>query len=359
MGLAAPGAAVGTTVERHALAVARACARRSPRLHWPCPRQRCRSCSADRNWAPADRAPLAWAARRGFPRARATARGAAVGRGDDPHRSHQRQHRLPRASVRRSPKCELTQSAMNWLGMTSQAPEVRVERSQFVGLQPAVESARAKIAAQSGAIAPHAASSGDGRRHQQVRNHPDTDFPDCPALARASHNIMGARRRSPAARSDSQRSSLTCVLPLSPRRIRPGAEGFGSCSAAAQARKFFELEINRLDIKESRKCKKTPKNCGFFARCGGGQLRIAVKSVFFPPPKQNGPTEQSDGPFRSGTEAPTKARRRSWSGAKTCATRCSCGARRGRLRAPFPAAPSSARRRPDPYCQRSRPIRRL
>ena len=49
------------------------------------------------------------------------------------------------ASVSRSPKCERTQSAMNWLGMTmSSVPRVGLERAELGRLQPAVERARAQ-----------------------------------------------------------------------------------------------------------------------------------------------------------------------------------------------------------------------
>ena len=55
------------------------------------------------------------------------------------------------ASASRSPKCERTQSAMNWLGMTTSSDAaVRIEIAEPGGLQPAVERSGAKVTAKSG-----------------------------------------------------------------------------------------------------------------------------------------------------------------------------------------------------------------
>ena len=141
------------------------------RLHWPCRRRTSRSGSAGRNWAPADRAPR--------PAGGAAGISSRISSGDGLRPVGRRRRRAPtrtsgstvfHASASRSPKCERTQSAMNWLGMTrSSSPDVGVERAELGGLQPAVEGARAADRGAGPArIMSQAASSGAATRHSTV-----------------------------------------------------------------------------------------------------------------------------------------------------------------------------------------------
>ena len=130
-----------------------------------------------------------------------------VGGGDDPHVADERQRRC-QASASRSPKCERTQSAMNWLGMTrSSAPLSRIEIAKRGRLQPAVERAGAKVAAKAG-------RESNPRQPRAVRQlprsaaAPGTEFvPIRPALARASSNSAIARDKASAVAHDASRDA--------------------------------------------------------------------------------------------------------------------------------------------------------
>ena len=113
------------------------------------------------------------------------------------------------ASVSRSPKWMRTQSAMNWLGMTSSSsPESGVEGAKLGGLQPAVERAGAAIAAKACAdILP-------GRGRAAFRGPPtwpdrSTQLAQPPALRGASSWLVRQAQRGLRAEPESRRLSLS------------------------------------------------------------------------------------------------------------------------------------------------------
>ncbi len=143
------------------------------------------------------------------------------------------------ASASRSPKWLCTQSAMNWLGMTiSSSPVSPSNAPSSAGFsQPsnvrAPQSRRRPVRMVSQAASRGA---GTGARH---RRH--TDFPDCPALARASLTLNFAGHEKPS-RATRVATPIAPSVSSPPERIRRRKEFSESLRPAIQAANFINMK---------------------------------------------------------------------------------------------------------------------
>ena len=163
------------------------------------------------------------------------------------------------ASASRSPKCELTQSAMNWLGMTiSSSPESKSRLPSSAGLSQPSKVRAPRSRRRPARIASQAASSGDRPAPAETGSLPWHRLSRLPCTGVRLRNIMFAGRKSPTRATQVARQAVDfCPAPL-PRRIRPRSGCFWEDANRVSSDEFFQREINRLDIKKSRKCKETP-----------------------------------------------------------------------------------------------------